>query len=119
MRMRRRRQLRDARALRCACMVHPRHARSAPGRDVVEARDGRLPGVETIQLALNGEFVELCQLLKLAGIAGSGGEGKHIVAAGEVTVDGRPESRKKAKIRAGQKVECRGITVIVAGSARG
>jgi ribosome-associated protein len=70
--------------------------------------------VETIQIKLSREYVELCQLLKLAGIAGSGGQGKHIVAAGEVRVDGQPESRKTAKIRAGQKVECRGITIVVA-----
>jgi ribosome-associated protein len=70
--------------------------------------------VETFQIKLSGEYIELCQLLKLAGIAGSGGQGKHIVAAGEVRVDGQPESRKTAKIRAGQKVECRGITIVVA-----
>lgn len=69
--------------------------------------------MQTIQIQLSGEYVELCQLLKLAGIAGSGGQGKHIVATGEVRVDGRPESRKTAKIRAGQKVECRGITIVV------
>ena len=70
--------------------------------------------METIRIKLSGEYVELCQLLKLAGIAGSGGQGKHMVAAGEVRVDGRPESRKTAKIRAGQQVECRGITIVVA-----
>ncbi len=32
---------------------------------------------------------------------------------GGVTVDGRPESRKTAKIRAGQAVECRGVRLIV------
>jgi ribosome-associated protein len=69
--------------------------------------------VETIQFQLRGETIELCQLLKLAGIASSGGQGKHIVAAGEVRVDGHPESRKTAKIRAGQKVECRGIAIVV------
>ena len=69
--------------------------------------------VQTIQIQLSREYVELCQLLKLAGIAGSGGQGKHIVAAGEVRVDGQPENRKTAKIRAGQKVECRGITIVV------
>jgi ribosome-associated protein len=73
----------------------------------------------TIPFNLTGEYVELCQLLKLAGIATSGGEGKHIVAAGEVTVDGRPEGRKTAKIRAGQKVECRGATIAVTGPAHG
>jgi ribosome-associated protein len=69
--------------------------------------------VETIQIQLKETHVRLCDLLKLAGMAGSGGQGKHMVAGGEVTVDGRPESRKTAKIRAGQTVECRGIKVVV------
>ena len=59
------------------------------------------------------EFVELCNLLKLAGVAGSGGEGKLLVASGEVSVDGLPESRKTAKIRAGQTVECLGQRIVV------
>lgn len=53
---------------------------------------------------LEGEYVELNQLLKLAGIAASGGEGKHLVAEGLVTVDGAVELRKTCKIRAGQVV---------------
>jgi ribosome-associated protein len=69
--------------------------------------------VETIQIQLKGEYVRLCDLLKLAGIADSGGRGKHMVAEGEVTVDGRPESRKTAKIRSGQIVECRGVKVVL------
>lgn len=75
--------------------------------------------MQTIPIQLSGEYVELCQLLKLAGIATSGGQGKHIVAAGEVRVDGQPESRKTAKIRAGQRVECRGITIIVTAAGHG
>jgi ribosome-associated protein len=67
----------------------------------------------TIEFMLSQPHVELCQLLKLAGIAESGGAGKRIVAAGEVSVDGQPESRKTAKIRAGQSVQCRGVTVLV------
>lgn len=66
-----------------------------------------------MEFHLNGDYVELCNLLKLAGIASSGGEGKALVAQGEVTVDGRPESRKTAKIRAGQVVECHGQRVVV------
>lgn len=69
--------------------------------------------METIEFLLSRPHVELCQLLKLAGIAGSGGGGKRIVAAGEVMVDGQPESRKSAKIRAGQSVQCRGVTILV------
>jgi len=55
---------------------------------------------------LNGEFIELCNLLKLTGIAQSGGQGKAMVADGLVQVDGAIELRKTAKIRAGQVVEC-------------
>lgn len=66
-----------------------------------------------MEFHLRGEYVELCDLLKLVGIAGSGGEGKALVAQGEVTVDGQPESRKTAKIRAGQVVECRGERIEV------
>ena len=69
--------------------------------------------METIEFLLTRPHVELCQLLKLAGIAESGGAGKRIVAAGEVSVDGQPENRKTAKIRAGQSVQCRGVTVMV------
>ena len=67
----------------------------------------------TIDFVLSRPHVELCQLLKLAGLASSGGEGKHMVAAGEVSVDGVPESRKTAKIRAGQSVQCRGAVIKV------
>jgi ribosome-associated protein len=69
--------------------------------------------VKVIQIQLKGEYVRLCDLLKLAGIADSGGQGKLLVAEGEVTVDGQPESRKTAKIRAGQIVECRGVSIVV------
>lgn len=69
--------------------------------------------MDTIEFQLRGEHVRLCDLLKLAGIAESGGQGKQLVAAGEVTVDGQSESRKAAKIHAGQVVECRGARVVV------
>lgn len=69
-----------------------------------------------IELQLKGEFIELCNLLKIAGIATSGGQGKALVAAGEVRVDGQLESRKTAKIRAGQVVVCQGTEVhVIAG----
>jgi len=69
--------------------------------------------METIEFRLKGEHVRLCDLLKLAGIADSGGQGKRLVAAGEVNVDGQLESRKSAKIHAGQVVECRGARIAV------
>ncbi|ACT49392.1 MULTISPECIES: RNA-binding S4 domain-containing protein [Methylovorus] len=66
-----------------------------------------------MEFTLKGEFIELCNLLKLTGIADSGGQGKAMVADGLVTVDGKPESRKTAKIRAGQVVECMEQTIQV------
>jgi ribosome-associated protein len=46
----------------------------------------------------------LHNLLKLTGLADSGGSAKMLVASGAVKVDGRPELRKTCKIRAGQVV---------------
>jgi ribosome-associated protein len=69
-----------------------------------------------MQFLLTGEYVELCNLLKLTGVADSGGQGKLLVANGEVTVDGQPEGRKTAKIRVGQRVECLGALIEVVGA---
>ena len=66
---------------------------------------------------LRGEYAALCDLLKLAGVADSGGQGKLMIANGEVTVDCQPESRKTAKIRAGQTVKCLGQTVRMVATA--
>ena len=73
--------------------------------------------MDTIEFELKGEHIRLCDLLKLAGLADSGGQGKRLVAAGEVKVDGQGESRKTAKIRAGQIVECGDARIVVVGAA--
>jgi len=62
---------------------------------------------------LEGEFIELNQLLKLCGVVGSGGAGKALVASGAVRVDGEVELRKTCKIRAGQVVEAEGVRISV------
>ncbi len=72
--------------------------------------------MKTIQFKLTGEYVELNNLLKLTGLADSGGRGKAMVAEGMVKVDGNIESRKTAKIRSGQTVECEGTSIIVSAS---
>lgn len=66
-----------------------------------------------IDFPLQGEFVELNQLLKLAGLCDSGGAGKQLVASGAVRVDGEAELRKRAKIRAGQRVEVGDVSIRV------
>ncbi len=58
----------------------------------------------TFTLEPDRDYVELNQLLKLVGLAGSGGMGKAIVASGIVTVNGNIELRKTCKIVAGNIV---------------
>lgn len=66
-----------------------------------------------MEFPLTGEYIELCKLLKAANLVMSGGEGKEVVAQGLVQVDGQPETRKRAKIRAGMTVEFEGNTINV------
>lgn len=72
--------------------------------------------MQKVSFELNGEFVELNQLLKLVGLCDSGGAGKQIVASGDVKVDGKQELRKTAKIRAGQQVSVGDIKITVEGA---
>jgi len=65
----------------------------------------------TIRFPVEGEFIQLDQLLKAAGLCGSGGEAKQRIADGLVVVDGVLEQRKRAKLRAGQRVDFAGETI--------
>lgn len=71
------------------------------------------PSMPSLQFTLTGDFVELHNLLKLMGLADSGGSAKARVAMGDVTVDGHVEMRKTCKIRAGQVVKLDGQTIRV------
>jgi ribosome-associated protein len=68
---------------------------------------------QNIEFNLSTDYVELCNLLKLVGIADSGGRGKSMVSEGLVQVDGLVEKRKKAKIRTGQTVKATGISIYI------
>jgi ribosome-associated protein len=67
-----------------------------------------------IDFELRGEHITLDALLKATGVSPSGGAAKALVAAGGVQVDGRDESRKTCKIRAGQVVAVAGCRIRVA-----
>jgi ribosome-associated protein len=72
--------------------------------------------MQKLTFELNGEYIEVNQLLKLVGVVDSGGAGKNLVASGAVKVDGQPEARKTAKIRAGQTVSLGDVRIsVVAG----
>ena len=61
--------------------------------------------MQILEFDLDGDYVELKQLLKLADLVTSGGEAKMVISDGQVRVDGEVELRKACKIRAGQRVE--------------
>lgn len=48
--------------------------------------------------------IRVGQFLKLAGLVDDGGEAKAVLEAGEVTVNGRPETRRGAQLKAGDVV---------------
>jgi ribosome-associated protein len=60
------------------------------------------------EIPIRDETIRLGQLLKLGGIADSGGEAKELLAEGAVSVNGEPEERRGRQL-------ARGDVVVVAG----
>lgn len=60
------------------------------------------------EIAIRGEMIRLGQLLKLAGVIDSGAETKALLASGEITVNGRPESRRGHQLHPGDVVAVAG-----------
>ncbi|MGI4856473.1 MAG: RNA-binding S4 domain-containing protein [Janthinobacterium lividum] len=75
--------------------------------------------MEKIAFALTGEWIALNDLLKVTGLVSSGGLAKAMIADELVQVDGRTETRKTCKIRAGQVVTLDGALVVVTAPAVG
>lgn len=73
--------------------------------------------MKTMDFDLRGEFITLDHLLKACSLANSGGQAKLMVADGLVQVDGQTETRKTAKIRAGQVVSMGDTTIVVKAEA--
>lgn len=65
------------------------------------------------EFKLTSEYIELVKLLKLLRIAESGGHAKILVEEGEVFLDGKPEFRKRAKLRPGNVVEVLGEKIVI------
>ncbi len=59
---------------------------------------------------ISQEPIELYKILKLEGLASSGGEAKMLVAESQVLVNGEVETRKRKKIVSGDVIECHGET---------
>ena len=69
------------------------------------------------EVEIRGESIRLGQLLKLAGVAEDGGEAKAILAAGEVRVNGEPESRRGRQLHPGDRIEVAGHALRVSEQA--
>ncbi|MFL3658926.1 MAG: RNA-binding S4 domain-containing protein [Opitutales bacterium] len=65
-------------------------------------------------ITINSDLIELCQVLKFEGLVGSGGEGKTVIADGKVSVNGKIDTRKRAKLRAGDTFSYQGETYRIA-----
>jgi ribosome-associated protein len=63
------------------------------------------PGAVPVrELPIRGDSIRLGQALKLAGLAGSGGQARALVEQGAVTVNGAVEKRRGRQLRAGDVV---------------
>ncbi len=67
----------------------------------------------TQHFPLKGEFIELNVLLKLLGLAPSGGSAKSLITSGAVSVDGVAETRIRRKLRTGNTVRVADEEVLV------
>jgi ribosome-associated protein len=65
--------------------------------------------VDEMQVGEDG--IRLGQLLKLANLVETGGAAKQVLEAGEVTVNGRPETRRGAQLKRGDVVALAGHKV--------
>ena len=65
------------------------------------------------EFKIEGEYIELIQLLKALGIAETGGHAKYIVEQGEVIRNGEVETRKRAKLIPGDVIEIDDLRIIL------
>ena len=65
-------------------------------------------------IEIRGEMIRLGQLLKLAGVVGSGGEIKPFLAENPITVNGEPENRRGRQLHRGDVVAVAGRELTIA-----
>jgi len=64
-------------------------------------------------IPIHTEFIKLDQLLKFAGVCGTGSEAKEMITAGEVKVNGEVCMMRGKKMRPGDKAEADGEIYLV------
>ena len=65
-------------------------------------------------VAIDSDMIRLGQFLKLADLTDTGGEGKILIASGDVTVNGEVDIRRGRQLRRGDVVAVRGRAARVA-----
>ena len=65
------------------------------------------------EIIIRDEFIKLGQLLKLAGLVGSGTDAKFVIGEGMVTLNGETETRRGKKIYKGDVVSYDGKEIKV------
>ncbi len=63
------------------------------------------------EFKIEGEYIELIQLLKATGLAQTGGHAKWMVDEGEIILNNDVETRKRAKLRSGDVVQFDSFTI--------
>ncbi len=66
------------------------------------------------KIVINGEFIRLDDLLKLAGAVVTGGHAKSVIQSGEVTVNGEVCLQRGRKLRDGDNAVFEGASYTVA-----
>ncbi|MBB1437691.1 RNA-binding S4 domain-containing protein [Shewanella sp. SG41-4] len=66
---------------------------------------------QAFALLQGDEFVELYKVLKVLGLVNGGGEAKHVITEGQVTVNGEVDTRKRKKCVVGDIVSFNGTTI--------
>lgn len=69
-----------------------------------------------MKFELEEEYIELFKLLKVTGVAESGAQAKMLIEEEQVTRNGEVETRKRAKIISGERIEVGGKVIEVASS---
>jgi len=69
--------------------------------------------MEKRQVHITSVPVELYKILKFECIAASGGEAKHLIADGQVSVNGKIETQKRKKIYPGDVIEACGAVLMI------
>jgi ribosome-associated protein len=66
-----------------------------------------------IEFKVKGDYIQMIQLLKAAGLVQTGGEAQIVIEHGEVIYNGQVDYRKRLKVKQGDIVEFRGQQIKV------